>query len=96
MSRNMGTKKKADDYEQTEWEKQHDRVSRKELRKNILGFFDEMEDSTFHRWYHDLWCWSADHLLLQLAKSSEARQKREIESLKERIEELEAERAEVE
>jgi hypothetical protein len=88
MVGNQTGTKKAEEYEQTEWEKSHDKVARGELKKNILGFFDEMEDSTFHRFYNDLWCWSATNLCYKISKSSEARQAREIADLKEEISRL--------
>lgn len=42
-------------FEQSDWEKSHDKVARGELRRNILGFMDKMSDPVFHSFYYLMW-----------------------------------------
>lgn len=64
------------EYIRSKYEEERGLRSRKELKKNILGMFDELDDLNFHNLYGLLWSLSASRTLMNSYK-------RECEQLKE-------------
>ncbi len=55
-----------------------DIVPREELRKNILGLFDELNTEDFHTLYHLLWTMTAKELVIKCKEDTEKILKRKI------------------
>ena len=59
----------------TKYEELHLLVGRKDLRKNVLGLMDELNDSEFHSIYDLIWSITAKDLLLKGKESQIASMK---------------------
>lgn len=59
-----------DEDRRSEFEIEHGFSNRKELRKNVLRMFDELDDYEFHNLYGILWTLTANKILIRSKEAS--------------------------
>jgi len=63
---------------QTEYEKQHGRVSRIDLIKNVKGMMDKLNDDEFHSFYILLWSMTYTKTLYRIAQKDRKRLQKQV------------------